>query len=68
MKHPVILGDEAFVAKFRDPDRQEQLSEIPKNQRRPLSGELAMYRANDPRDEAMARAYLSGAYTIKGGW
>lgn len=65
LKHQSILGDEAFVARFRDPDRLEQLSEIPKTQRRPLSGELVMYRANYPRDEAMARAYLSGAYTMK---
>lgn len=53
------------MARFRDPDRLEQLSEIPKTQRRPLAGELAMYRANHPRDEAMARAYLSGAFTMK---
>lgn len=65
LKHQAILGDEAFVAKFRDPARLEQLSEIPKTQRRPLSGELAAYRADYPRDEAMARAYLCGAYTMK---
>jgi REP element-mobilizing transposase RayT len=65
LKHQAILGDEAFVAKFRDPARLEQLSEIPKTQRRPLSGELVAYRAEYPRDEAMARAYLCGAYTMK---
>ena len=65
LKHQAILGDEAFVARFHDPDRLPQLSEIPKSQRRPISGELAMYRANYSRNEAMARAYLSGAYTMK---
>ena len=65
LKHQSILGDNAFVAKFRDPSRLEQLSEIPKTQRRPLSGELTAYRSDYPRDEAMARAYLSGAYTMK---
>ena len=65
LKHQAILGDEAFVARFRVPDRLEQLREIPKTQRRPLSGELAMYRAHYLRDEAMARAYLSGAFTMK---
>lgn len=65
LKHQSILGDEAFVARFRDPHRLEQLSEIPKTQRRPLAGSLEEYRARYPREEAMARAYLSGAYTMK---
>lgn len=65
LKHQTILGDDAFVAKFRDPHRLEQLSEIPKTQRRPLSASLAEYRVLYLRDEAMARAYLSGAYTMK---
>lgn len=65
LKHQVILGDDDFVARFCDPDRLEQLREIPKPQRRPLSGDLAAYRARYPRDEAMARAYLSGAYSMK---
>lgn len=65
LKHQAILGDEAFVARFRDPERLERLSEIPKTQRRALSGELTAYQKDYPRHEAMARAYLSGAYTMK---
>lgn len=65
LKNQAILGDEVFAARFRDPDRLEKLSEIPKTQRRSISGDLALYRANYQRDEAMARAYLSGAFTMK---
>ncbi len=65
LKHQTILGDDEFVAKFRDARRREQLSEIPKTQRRPLAKSLEEYRATYTREEAMARAYLSGAYTMK---
>lgn len=65
LKHQSILGDEAFVARFRNSDHAERLSEIPKTQRRPVVGELAVYQDEFPRDEAMARAYLSGAYTMR---
>lgn len=65
LKHQAILGDDAFVARFHDPKRAETLSEISKAQRRPLAGDLAGYGIRYQRDEAMARAYLSGAYTMK---
>jgi transposase len=42
------------------------LREVPKAQRRALSLSLARYREEyAERDEAMARAYLSGVYTMK---
>ena len=41
------------------------VSEIPKTQRRPLSALLEESRATYPRGQALARAYLSGAYTMK---
>ncbi len=65
LKHQMILGDDEFVVKFRAARRQEQLSEIPKTPRRPLAKSLEEYRATYSREEAMARAYLSGAYTMK---
>lgn len=65
LKHQTILGDDEFVAKFRDARGPEQLSEIPKTQRRPLAKSLEEYRATYSQEEAMARAYLSGAYTMK---
>ena len=65
LKHQLFLGDETFVEKFRDPKLLEQLSEVPKTQRRVLGKALAEYQNEFSRDEAMARAYLSGAYTMK---
>ena len=40
------------------------IEEVPRSQRRPLTRPLTAYAANDPRDEAMARAYLSGQYSL----
>ncbi|WJW75450.1 transposase [Thiohalobacter sp. IOR34] len=65
LRYQVFFGDEEFVERFRDPRRFERLSEVPKAQRRPLARTLAEYRNEFPRAEAMARAYLSGAYTMK---
>jgi putative transposase len=65
LKHQGILGDDTFVARFRAPDRLANLSEISKTQRQPLADALAVYRARYTRDAAMARAYLSGAYSMK---
>lgn len=65
LKCRAILGDEAFVARFRNPARLQQLSEVPRIQRRPLSVDLATFRTRYPRDEAMARAYRSGVFSMK---
>jgi hypothetical protein len=40
------------------------IEEVPRSQRRPLTRPLTAYAANDPRDEAMARPYLSGQYSL----
>lgn len=53
------------MEQFRDPDKLDKLSEISKAQRRPMAGDLADYREKYSRDEAMARGYASGAYTMK---
>ena len=69
LRHQIFLGSEAFVAAMREQARAEaagrgDLAEIPKAQWQapppPLEGFAA---AADSRDEAMARAYLSGAYS-----
>ena len=66
LRHQLFLGDEAFVERFRDMKKPEQLREIPKSQRRAMAKSLSEYRSNYPdRNEAMARAYGSGAYSMK---
>jgi hypothetical protein len=64
LQHQVFLEDEGFITRFRDLTRLKGLDEVPRVQRRALSRSLAHYREDYPeRDEAMARAYLSGIYT-----
>lgn len=65
-RHQVLLGDDTFVTKYQDNSKNDQLRDISKAQRKALAPELAVFQQNYPiRDEAMARAYLSGAYTMK---
>lgn len=66
-KHQLFLGDEGFVKRLQvAPDRSEHLCEVSKAHRRALAKPLAEYAADYPdRNEAMARAYLSGAYTMQ---
>ena len=66
VRHQVILGDERFIARFQDCKPPEALQEIPRMQRQQVGRSLAQYRQAYPqRDEAMARAYRSGSYTMK---
>lgn len=66
VRHQAFLGDERFVERFRGAKPKSSLSEVPKAQRRGLAKSLAEYRKTCPnRDEAMARAYLAGTYTMK---
>jgi REP element-mobilizing transposase RayT len=67
LQHQTFLGDERFIERFRPAAKQTKfLSEVPKVQRRGLAASLAEYRRSYPsRDEAMARAYLSGNFTMK---
>lgn len=65
-RHQVLLGDESFVTKYQDGSKNDQLRDISKAQRKTLAPELTVFQQMYPnRDEAMARAYLSGAYTMK---
>lgn len=64
-RHQLVLGDEAFVERCRENKTPETLQEISKAQRQSVALSLAEYQQRFPnRDEAMARAYLSGAYTM----
>jgi REP element-mobilizing transposase RayT len=60
----VCLGSESFVAEVRSRLAGEPgLSEVPRAQRRLAQPSLDWYVEHHPRGEAMARAYLSGAYS-----
>jgi putative transposase len=64
-KHQTLLGDADFIAQFQYASAPDGLPEVSKAQRRTLALSLSEYQATYPdRDEAMARAYLSTAYTM----
>ena len=66
LKHQLLLGDQSFVSRFAGMKPSEALDEIPKRQRRSMEKTLEEYHQACPdRDEAMGRAYLSGAYSMK---
>lgn len=61
----IYLGSEAFVEKMQALIEQKPgLTEIPRAQRRAITQALSDFAAAYPRDEAMARAYLSGQHTM----
>ena len=61
----IYLGSEAFVKKMQGQIEQKPaLDEIPRAQRRALTQALADFERHYPRNEAMARAYLSGQHTM----
>ncbi len=65
VRHQLLLGDDGFVERYREKKTPEELNELSNAHRRslalPLSEYQQRYRA---RHEAMAQAYLSGAYTM----
>lgn len=64
-RHQLLLGDDAFIEKHRQPHENETLREVSKAHRRAIALPLDEYQTRYPdRDEAMARAYLSGAYPM----
>jgi putative transposase len=64
-KHQLVLGDDAFVKKHCQPGESETLREVSKAHRKSLALSLNEYRTLHPdRDQAIAQAYLSGAYTM----
>jgi putative transposase len=64
-RHQLLLGDDTFVEQFWRDKKLEALREVSKAHRRSVALPLAEYRQrHSDRIEAMARAYLSGAYTM----
>jgi len=67
LRQQIYLGDEQFAAEMQDHLATDvDLSEVPRPQHRPAALPIAYYasRANS-RQEAMARAYDSGQYTLR---
>jgi putative transposase len=66
LKHQILLGDESFISRLQMKKPAKTLDEIPKRQRRSMEKTLGEYQKTYPdRDEAMAKAYLSGTYSMK---
>ena len=64
-KHQTMLGDATFIAQFKYAVAPEGVTEVSKAQRRVLALSLPEYQARYPnRDEAMAHAYHSTAFTM----
>ena len=61
----LVLGDEDFVARHRRRQKRTELADVGKTQRRITARTLPEYEVGYPdRDEAMARAYHSTAFTM----
>jgi putative transposase len=67
LRHQIFLGSEGFIARFAPAaGTADRLREVPRAQRRPLARPLSDYASLYPeRREAMARAFLSGVYTMQ---
>ncbi len=68
LQHQVYLGSEAFIRKAQKHlEATQDLSEVPRAQRRTPAKSLAWYMTQSGRapQQAMARAYASGGYTLK---
>lgn len=66
VRDQLYLGDEAFGERIRSLANGRNLREISRSQRRPVARSLGEYaRISRSRDEAMACAYGSGAYTMR---
>lgn len=61
----IYLGSEAFVKKMQAQiEKKTSLDEIPRAQRRAITQPLEEFAQHYPRNEAMARAFLSGQHTM----
>ena len=61
----IYLGSEDFVRKMQAHlEQKPALDEIPRAQRRALTQPLSEFERRYPRNEAMARAYLSGQHSM----
>jgi len=67
LRHQLFLGTESFVEQHAPKGREpESLREVPRAQRRAIAKPLSYFESAYPiRPEALARAFLSGAYTMR---
>lgn len=64
-RHQLLLGNDAFVDRFKADAKPDELRELSKAHRRTLAWPLDEYqRRYRDRDKAIAKAYYSGAYTM----
>ena len=64
-RHQLLLGDNAFIERHWQTKKPEELREFSKAHRRTLALSLDQYQIRHPnRDQAIAQAFLSGAYTM----
>lgn len=64
-RHQILLGDDDFVSKHQQLQRAEEFVEAIRTERQAVALTLDEYRARYPgRDEAIARAYHSTAFTM----
>jgi hypothetical protein len=65
IRHQLVLGDEEFVKRFNAGETLVDKTETSRSQKKGVALALHEYRSSfDQRGEAMARAYLDGAYTM----
>jgi putative transposase len=65
VRHQLLLGDESFIEEYRGATKSEELREISKAHRRSLVPALSEFKQKYvDRNEAMSRAYFTGAYTM----
>ena len=67
LKNQIYLGSDEFVETVQGwLDNDSTLEEIPHAQKRPAAKPLSLYKEREPnRNTAMAKAYLSGAYSMR---
>ena len=66
VRHQLLLGDESFVDEYRGTAKCEELREVSKAHRRSLAPALSEFQKRyEDRNEAMSRAYATGAYTME---
>lgn len=66
VKHRLLLGDDEFVAKYRQTCAPDSIKAVTREQRRVFALSLDEYVERHPiRGQAMAHAYFSTAYTMK---
>ncbi|MGH8549544.1 MAG: hypothetical protein ACRERU_13280 [Methylococcales bacterium] len=64
-RYPLLSGDESFIERYQQDQKPAELRKVSKAHRRSIAGSLDDYRQPyRSRNEAMARAYLSRAYTM----